>query len=289
MSASISATSALVLNWTDPGIWQSPLAAEYMRDLDLGEGQSLLERFSSQENLMHTQTVSCRKFFVRKTVCAFLERLQREGKSGQVVILAAGLAPMSVELASLFPSSAVFDVDLHNMDEKRKLLGDRLPNIAFGECDITDIGKLDAVLTGGGFRKEEATIVVLEGILYYISPDALRNLAAYLAKNGAAIIGEFGLKPELVNETTRVHLLNVFTKIQGQVKMDGVSFYSDDAITALLRGAGFGSVTLHNFQPIQKERTGDMFPFTSPDSSWIKAFLAHSSDDSVSLLTVAAD
>ncbi|MFM8718757.1 MAG: hypothetical protein ACKOFH_04355, partial [Chthoniobacterales bacterium] len=131
MSVSISATSALVLNWTDPKIWQSPLTAEYMRELDLSEGQSLLERFSEVENLMHTQTVSCRKFFVRKTVCNFLGQLQREGRSGQVVILAAGLAPMSVEIASLFPSSAVFDVDLHNMDEKRKLLGDRLSNIAF--------------------------------------------------------------------------------------------------------------------------------------------------------------
>jgi hypothetical protein len=245
-----------------------------MRDLNLGEGQSLLERFSAEENLMHTQTVSCRKFFVRKTVCDFLERLQREGRSGQVVILAAGLAPMSVEIASLFPSSAVFDVDLHNMREKQELLGGRVPNIAFCECDITDIEKLDAALVGAGFRKGEPTIAVLEGILYYITPDALRNVLSYLAGNQAVAIGEFGLKPELVNEVTRVHLLNVFGKIQGQVNLDFVTFYSDEAIKGLIRDAGFGSVSLHNFQPLQKERTGDEFPFVSPDSSWIKGFLA---------------
>ena len=141
----------------------------------------MLERFSEEENLMHTQTVSCRKFFVRKTVCHFLERLQREGRSGQVVILAAGLAPMSVEIASLFPSSAVFDVDLHNMREKQTLLGDRVPNIACCECDITDIEKLDAALAGAGFRKGEPTIAVLEGILYYITPDELRNVLSYLS------------------------------------------------------------------------------------------------------------
>lgn len=274
MPVSISATSALVLNWTDPKIWQSPMSAEYMRDLDLGEGQSLLARFSEEENFMHTQTVSCRKFFVRKTVCEFLERLQREGRSGQVVILAAGLAPLSVEIASLFPSSAVFDVDLHNMSEKRKLLGDRLPNIKFGECDITDIGKLDAVLAVAGFRKGEPTIAVLEGILYYISPTALRNVLSYLSENQAIVVGEFGLKPELVDEETRVHLLDVFAKIQGQVQMGCASFYSDDAISGLLREAGFGSFTLSNFQPMQKERTGDEFPFTRPDSSWIKGFFA---------------
>ena len=49
MSVSISATSALVLNWTDDKIWKSALAAEYMRELDLSEGQSLLERFSSRD------------------------------------------------------------------------------------------------------------------------------------------------------------------------------------------------------------------------------------------------
>ena len=262
------------MNWTDNRIWRSPLTSEYMRDLDLGEGRSLLERFSEEENLMHTQTVSCRKFFVRKTVCDFLERLQREGRSGQVVILAAGLAPMSVEIASLFPSSAVFDVDLHNMREKQKLLGDRVPNIAFCECDITDIEKLDAALTGEGFRKGEPTIAVLEGILYYIIPDELRNVLSYLSENKAVVVGEFGLNPELVNEVTRVHLLDVFAKIQGQVNLDFVTFYSDDSIKGLLREAGFGSVTLHNFQRLQKERTGDEFPFTSPDSSWIKSFLA---------------
>ena len=149
-----------------------------------------------------------------------------------------------------------------------------MPNIAFCECDITDIGKLDAALTGEGFRKGEPTIAVLEGILYYIIPDALRTVLSYLSENQAVVVGEFGLNPELVNEVTRVHLLDVFAKIQGQVNLDFVTFYSDDSIKGLLREAGFGSVTLHNFQRLQKERTGDEFPFTSPDSSWIKSFLA---------------
>jgi O-methyltransferase involved in polyketide biosynthesis len=223
---------------------------------------------------MHTQTVSCRKFFVRRTVHEFLERLQREGKSGQVVILAAGLAPLSAEIASLFPLCAVFDVDLHNMREKQELLGDRASNIAFCECDITDIEKLDAALAGKGFRKGKPTIAVLEGILYYLTPEALRNILNYLSRNQAAVVGEFGLKPELVNEDTRVHLLDVFAKIQGQVNLDFVTFYSDDSINDLLRDAGFCSVTMHNFQDIQKERTGDELPFTASDSSWIKSFFA---------------
>jgi GT2 family glycosyltransferase len=65
----------------------------------------------------------------------------------------------------------------------------------------------------------------------------------------------------------RLHLPDVFAKIQGQVKLDFVTFYSDDSINGRLRDAGFGSVTLNNFQAIQKERTGDEFPFAFPDSN----------------------
>jgi O-methyltransferase involved in polyketide biosynthesis len=160
------------------------------------------------------------------------------------------------------------------MREKEELLGGRASNIAFCECDITDIEKLDTALAAAGFRKGEPTIAVLEGILYYLTPDALRNVLSYLSENQATVVGEFGLKPELVNEVTRVHLLDVFDKIQGQVNLDFVTFYSDESMKGLLRDAGFGSVTLHNLQPIQKERTGEEFPFTSPDSSWIKSFFA---------------
>jgi hypothetical protein len=77
-----------------------------------------------------------------------------------------------------------------------------------------------------------------------------------------------------VNKDTRVHLLDVFAKIQEQVKLDFVTFYSEESINGLFRDAGFGSVTLNNFQAIQKERTGDEFPFMFPDSSWIMSFSA---------------
>jgi O-methyltransferase involved in polyketide biosynthesis len=179
-----------------------------------------------------------------------------------------------LEIASLFPESAVFDVDLHNMPEKQRLVGGRAPNVEFCECDIADIERLDGALAGAGFRKEAPTIAVLEGILYYLTPDALGNILRYLADNRAAVVGEFGLKPELVDETTRVHLLSAFAKIQSEVNLDFVTFYSDDSITALLRDAGFGSITLHNFQLIQKERTGDEAPFTARGSSWIRSFCA---------------
>lgn len=270
----ISATSALVLNWTDKKTWQTPDAIAYMSRLDLSEGQPLLNLFSEHENFMHTQTVSGRKFFIRKKLIAFLSEMQRQNKKGQVVILAAGLAPLSLEIASLFPSCRVFDVDKYNMQEKKMLVGAQPANISFIECDITDVSKLNEALLIEGFQPEEPTMAVLEGITYYITTAALKDVLTYLSSNKAVVVGEFGLKPELVNEKTRFHLESVFSKIKQQVKLDFVSYYSDEEIKALLQSAGFKSVELTNFQLIQKERTGDEFPFTLPDSSWIKAIYA---------------
>lgn len=274
MNINISATSALVLNWTDRKIWQTHPAAAYMDKLDLSEGQSLLDLFSKDENFMHTQTISCRKFFIRNKVCSFLEELQRQGKRGQVLILAAGLAPMSLEIAARYPSSTVFDVDQYNMPEKQMLIGGQLPNIRFCACDITNVRKLDEALVREGFRSDVPVMTILEGIIYYLTKDALGNLLRYLSRMNSVVVAEFGLIPEQVNEKTRFFLENVFATIKQQAKLDFITFYSDEAMSDLIRCAGFASVTLTNFQTIQKERTGNEYPFAEPDSSWIKAVYA---------------
>lgn len=270
----ISATSALVLNWTENKLWQSAEALAYDARLDLSEGKPLLNLFSEHENFMHTQIVSSRKFFVRNKVIAFLNDLQRQNKQGQVLILAAGLAPLSLEIAALFPTNRIFDVDKYHMPEKEKLVDGMPANISFIECDITDVSKLNELLQKEGFRPDEPTIAVLEGITYYLTDAALRGILLYLSGNKTVVVGEFGLKPELVNEKTRFHQEDVFSKIKQQVKLDFITYYSDEEIKGLLESAGYKSIEFTNFQLIQAERTGNEFPFSSPNSSWIKAIYA---------------
>ena len=90
----ISATSTLVLNWTDSNLWQSRETVNYNQKLDLSEGEPLFKLFSEEETFMHTQAISGRKYFMKKRVLGFLEELRNKGESGQVIILAAGLAPL---------------------------------------------------------------------------------------------------------------------------------------------------------------------------------------------------
>jgi len=219
---------------------------------------------------MHTQTVSGRKFFVKNKLAAFLS----EEQNGQVLILAAGLAPLSVEIASLFPKCTVFDVDAHNMKEKETAVDGKPSNIRFIECDITNVELLDKKLLQYGFKPDAPTMAVMEGIMYYLKPADLSNILKYLSSHRIPVTGEFGLKPELVNEKTRHHLTEVFRKIKESVNLDFISYYSDEEITGLFRSDGYRHVELINMQRIQQERTGSIHPFESLDSSWIKLIVA---------------
>ena len=219
---------------------------------------------------MHTQTVSGRKFFVKNKIAAFLN----EADNGQVLILAAGLAPLSVEIASRFPKCSVFDVDAHNMKEKETAVDGKPSNIRFIECDITNVALLDKKLLQHGFKPDTPTMAVLEGIIYYLTPAGLSDILKYLNSHSIAVVGEFGLKPELVNEKTRHHLTEVFRKIRESVRLDFISYYSDDEITGLFRSAGYHHIELINMLKVQDERTGGLHPFESLDSSWIRLVVA---------------
>lgn len=270
----ISATSTLVLNWSDHSLWQSRETLAYNAQLDLSEGEQLFKLFSEEENFMHKQAVSGRKYFMKKKVLSFLQELFKEEKSGQVIILAAGLAPLSIEIASLYPSSRVFDVDKYLMDEKRELINGEPSNIEFIDCDITDLIALSDKLVNHNLKFDKPSIAVMEGILYYLPKESLKNILHFLKKNNIAFVGDFCLKPELVNEKTRFYLTDVFRKITEEVQLDFINFYSAVEITDLLKEAGYENVSITNMQQIQEERVGDKNPFSENNSCWVRNIYA---------------
>ncbi len=265
----ISATSSLVLNWSDRNLWQSQETLDYNAQLDLTEGEPLFKLFSEEETFMHMQAVSGRKYFMKKKVSGFLQELSKEEKSGQVIILAAGLAPLSVEIASLFPTCRVFDVDKYLMDDKKELINGNPSNIEFIGCDITDLDLLSSKLMTHNFKMDNPSIAVMEGIIYYIPKESLKNILHFLKKNNFAFVGDFCLKPELVNEKTQFYLTDVFRKIKDEVQLDFINFYSVEEITDFLKEAGYENVSVLNMQQIQEERVGDKNPFLDNNSCWV--------------------
>lgn len=265
----ISATSTLVLNWTDSKLWQSPETLAFNQQLDLSEGEQLFKLFSEEENFMHRQSVSGRKYFIKQSICGFLKELTKQGESGQVIILAAGLAPLSVEIGSLFPSCKVFDVDKYLMNEKKELVNGKPSNIEYIDCDVTELNSLKDKLLNHDFKLDKPSIAVMEGIIYYLPTNSFKNILHFLKKNNIAFVGDFCLKPELVNEKTRFYLTDVFRKIKDEVQLDFINFYSAEEITELLKEAGYKKVSITNMQEIQEKRVGHKNPFSEKSSCWV--------------------
>jgi O-methyltransferase involved in polyketide biosynthesis len=265
----ISDTSALVLNWTDPNIWKSQNALNYFKRLDLSAADSLLRLFNETENYMHTQAVSNRKFFVRKCAVEFLEK----NKDGQVVILAAGIAPLSVELASLFPEATIFDIDKYLMKDKEKFLNGLCPNINFIECDITNIEMLHQELFDNEWNNAHPTILIMEGIIYYLQQSDLINILKFFAPSNSAFACDFGVSPELIDEDNRIFGTEVFRKIKDSVGLDFVNFYEPDYFLKLLGALGYKLPIRYTMRDIQTERTGKPDPFLSENPEWITCVL----------------
>lgn len=265
----ISDTSALVLNWTSPDIWKSQNAIDYFNRLDLSSGDTLLSLFDVTEHYMHFQAVSNRKYFVRKCAVEFLEK----NKDGQVVILAAGIAPLSVELASLYPESIVFDIDKYLMKDKEKFLNGVCPNIKFIECDITNIDVLHESLVQNEWNNVRPTILIMEGIIYYLQQIDLINILKFFAPGNSAFACDFGVTPELIDERNRIFGTEVFRKIKDSVGLNIVNFYDPDYFLKLLSANGYKLPIRYTMKDIQIERTGKPEPFDFENPEWITCVL----------------
>ncbi len=265
----ISDTSALVLNWTSKDVLHSKAAQNYFDSLDLSGADSLFKKFDKKENFLQTQLLTNRKFFVRKCTVQFLEKCKNENVSGQVIILAAGIDPLSVEVASLYPHCIIFDVDKYVMSEKENYLNNTCPNIQFIECDITNIELLREALAKKGWNTTLPSLLVMEGITYYLHENDLRNVLTFFAGAVSGFVCDFGLNPEFVNEQNRAHGIETRRKIIESVGLEFMNCYDPDYYMNIVKQCGFKNLERVTMKHIQAERTGESTPFNCNEPAWV--------------------
>ena len=266
----ISDTSALVLNWTLKDIWKSENARAYFTGLNLSAADPLFKKFGDEENFIQTHLMSNRKFFVRKCAVEFAQKCEAENETPQIIILAAGIDPLSVEIASLYPNSVVFDVDKYQMTEKQNHLGEECPNIKFIECDITDTQLLKQKLISKGWNYSVPCMLIMEGIMYYLVEDNIKKVLSSFSPHVSTFVCDIGLTPELVSEKYREHGMETRKKIMETVGLDFINCYEPDHFIQLLKKSGFSSVEIVTLGEIQKQRTGQRIPFDGDGSSaWV--------------------
>lgn len=213
-----------------------------------------------------------RKYAVKKMAFEFLSKHSK----AQVLILAAGLDPLSIELASSFSEATIFDVDKYNMEVKKQILKKMniLDSIKCITADLTNLAEIEQKLLQLSWDKKTPTLIIAEGISYYISVESLWNIVDCFKsvdnnkKN--TLILEYLLPYHLVNPEHRVHAQNIFNKLKKDYELSTIVHYSKDLIKKQLPKVSGVLNTIKTFDQIEKERLGTNTIFTDSADGWIQ-------------------
>jgi len=264
----LSSTSSLVLLWAQDNCYKSKIAKDYLNLLDLDGGKDLLNR-CEKICPYYGEVIKNRKFGVFDLISKCLsERINIK----QVVIAGAGLDALGLEITEFYPQVSVFELDLENMKIKSGLLSkinDKLrPNLSFINVDLLDSSKVYSALIENGWIQSESTLLILEGISYYLPVKSIKKLIEDI--NPDRTIFEF-LKRN--NEIDNIHaeiaekvfdLISIFCNCPNIVRYDQNKIKDSLDINIL---------TEYEMNQLEKMRTGINRYFHSGKNGWIKVCL----------------
>ena len=208
----VSSTSALVLLWTDRSLYESDSAKRFFQNIKLDSGILFKEEMDIVF-VRAKEEVSNRKYGVKKLCTDFL----KNSSNAQVVFLGPGLDPLSLELAHTFPRSSFFDVDMDNMGVKEAITReiDGPENIAFCKADIGNPDQLVPSLEESGWDKDKKTLLVAEGVAYYIPKEQFQRSLGSLRTAGGGLVFEYSVvEEEITDSAVAKSYRDAFDKLQ---------------------------------------------------------------------------
>ena len=248
---SVPSTSALVLLWTKQSIYDSVAAKKFFRKVNLDAGEPLRKELEIK-GLNLPEEITNRKYGVKKFCTNFLKACP----DGQVVFLGAGLDPKSLDVAEAFPNSSIFDVDMENMDVKEQITKEIQgpKNIRFCNADIGACEEMKTTLKNHGWNENKKTLLVAEGISYYVPKVVFKKALNSLKTHDGGIILEYSIPHE---EFPRQGYKIFFEKLQQLLKTnEQICCYSVDEVNLLSEELGGNIVKTMDQTMLEKERTG---------------------------------
>lgn len=198
----VAPTAALVLLHAQ-SLYESGASKAYLSQVDFGEAKLLSEQIEAVLRDFGT-LVRYRKRFVRYLLNQYLSKEDPV----QICILGSGLDPLSMYLLEHYNDSItrIFEIDNAHLSLKEQLYRRLLPDmrkLQFIQADITDTLHLPGRLRDAGYHPEATTIVLLEGLVYYITDEQFLNTMQFFRtqnKTNVAIL-DYILPDESVAES----------------------------------------------------------------------------------------
>lgn len=274
--AAMARGSMAVMIWARGEATPSAGARRYVGAINTDGGRGMVERC---EGIWphYGEVIRNRKHHIAWLAMRYL----RGGRIGQAVILGAGLDPLSVEIAARTGCAVVsYEIDRNAARLKARMVAEASPGAAGCIRHVrADLSRgpeqVAGALAGRGWRADMPSLVVAEGISYYLPKRALRGLLGlfrtrdrsgriileYLRDAGSISAGRAGIPDAVFGEFVR------------GAGIGGLARYSDAQAAGLVAG-GAGRVRgsgLRTAGPraMERRRTSGNRLFADDRSGWI--------------------
>ncbi|MGZ4942002.1 MAG: class I SAM-dependent methyltransferase [Halobacteriota archaeon] len=266
-------TAALVMSWAAP-LYTEGMVGAFFNQLDLSRGRNLRTRCDAVCP-WYGEVIRNRKHFIRRLI----EReLRSSDTRWQVVIPAAGMSPLALELLVNIPEriARIIEVDVVGMKEKHALYGSTASRLSDRvSCVTLDITSqsfsCETLRSEAAYNAEISTIVLFEGISYYIAEEHLRRAMSVFQserRSNRAVL-EYMLPCELVKEARRAIPRGVFEAIGAYAELAHIQCYSPAHVEQLFESA-HGEATAHYYlHDMEQVRTGGRRLFVETGDGWV--------------------
>ena len=263
MNVPLSQTSSLVLICDNNKSYKNLKTQKFLSQLDLSKGQKMYNKIIHLKPHLD-EVIPNRKFFIHKYI---RQILRKSVQPVQVLTLACGWDPILLELSEEFPEHLFFGVDNESIELQEKLIQDISPqaNIFYIRADITCEKDLLEKLIKKSWDINKNTCFILEGISYYIAPEAFWRSVGFLKQKTEGkvfICGDFlvNKKKQKISELSQQLGRDIFEMIKTSCSQNYYS-YTTEEIRRKLENLGFLEIQITTQDQIQKERTGSKQPW----------------------------
>lgn len=274
LKMTLPATSLLVMSWVGMDFYRSKSASAVVKSLDMKAGDEIAERF--KPIWAHfDQAMQNRKYAILQCIKRIAED---DTHRFQVINLGSGIDPLSLEIVEMHDTLTAFDVDYDaellscKSDLVSKLAADL--SIEFIRADVANKEELRSALIDGGWNPNEVTVVVAEGLSYYLGRDDFWNSLQLFKSNednNNYLVFDFYKREENIDSEFGRIATESWGLVYEDVKL--LTRYDRSAIESQLKQFEGELIDIYKLKRAEYERYGSNQIFTSEKSGWAEVCL----------------
>ena len=266
----LSSTSALVMLWSMGNKDDTSLSSKYLEFLNLDSARELYLK-CNQVWPFYSEVIKNRK----KCVWDLTQFGLNDENVLQVIILGAGMDPLSLDIISKNQSTKIFEIDF-SVDEKKALFekmdSTLLDSIALISVDLKKPKELLKSLVKSGWNPKYSTLIVLEGISYYLSEKVLNGILRLFKTENKKnrVILEYLVSQDLVSKKGASHAKKIFDIISEDIGLVEITRYNQTKIKKTIETLNGSLLKILTMKEMEWKRTGKNIFFKRSKSGWIE-------------------